>query len=631
MNPDNGALRDAGEPGSAAAVAVADAISASSETAAELTIVDLLDEIIAWARTSRPAAWRKPVNYKSLELEIESTVESVGGQLLSRIQPALDAFSSAFSSATKADSNDNERLLVANAAEDLQSILGSRDAIRAAFQDVITGTSNGSAELPQHARNFRRLVANDKSEQRLEISSIAGVLRGDPFQTHLMRADLETIDADTDDPSLSSSERFALVERSLGQTLAVGHCIAWLTYQPGFVPSFELEAGPVTFLAANWYIPNARNDDGQLFPLRDELRKILGYSLFADIDTDDPNAYVLLARVDLGVRSMRGAIDDAESLVSIFQDLAVNASGGVRWSRFGESVMVFDGEPRLTSMVAGDGPPPIVDTHGMGITAKALGKKAPDLGAALARGPMPIHLREAIKLQTEAQLTSARAYLFMRNKAISDRTVVALQDRASESIATHSGVQPQALAVWAADRWAYGAWHRDVFHCVNLALSSPDADYETRQAVESKVNSVRDGIRGLDLEKAVEHQEALLALLSQGPTRERTAMLLGSVRDASVYLSIRSSYRRAVTLLQSRARRARNAVVHGNPLTPNVLDSIKEYTSFVCDSSISLGLRSYIEGVATADLIGEYEREASDQMVRFAKGENWLQIWESYR
>ena len=74
-------------------------------------------------------------------------------------------------------------------------------------------------------------------------------------------------------------------------------------------------------------------------------------------------------------------------------------------------------------------------------------------------------------------------------------TRVALQDRATESLATHSGVRPMQLATWAAERWTYGSWHRDVFHVVNSVLSSPNFDHVARRNLEEKVNPVRKGHR----------------------------------------------------------------------------------------------------------------------------------------
>jgi len=101
-----------------------------------------------------------------------------------------------------------------------------------------------------------------------------------------------------------------------------GRIIVWTVYYRAIVSRMREVAGPMTFLQADWALPNAFDIELNDFPERAELREIRKDVRWLDdlhVESLKPENRLALVRVDLGERQVAGAVDEARRRVGICQ------------------------------------------------------------------------------------------------------------------------------------------------------------------------------------------------------------------------------------------------------------------------------------------------------------------------
>lgn len=404
----------------------------------------------------------------------------------------------------------------------------------------------------------------------------------------------------------------------------------WALYERAVSP-FRLEFGDVTFLRADWVVPNAMRDDGQSFPERDELRSILNGPLWPTDLLEEalkqPSNRLVLARVHFGMRELAGAAADAIRQIDAILSIAVG-SGGVSWKNTGTKATLLNGE-----LVGGSfgriGSPPrqFEDTYGMSATSEILDSVASQLHDAMRERPLPDYLVEALRTLREAGMVDHRDVLFYDARAVTPRIAIALEDHAFEHIASFGGVKPTGLAT--------ALQHREVDwqveqHILAGLLGPLDHAERSQAAPEyrdlefSIFHYDESGTRIVSIPKAIELQEELLAIDTRPWVRNEFLDAVAAVTEPEVELQLRLLKKREVEVIRSRHRRVRNAVSHGNPLPPSTLASVQGFSTRAARSALGLALHSFATKQTIGKLLTKEHAERREQEELLAAGCNYL-------
>lgn len=381
-----------------------------------------------------------------------------------------------------------------------------------------------------------------------------------------------------------------------------GRIIVWTAYYRAIVDREREIAGPMTFLAADWALPNAFDIELNDFPERTELREIRKDVRWLDdlhVESLKPENRLALVRVDLGERQVAGAVDEARRRVDAVLSVAVEA-GGTSWQSTGASAVLLDGKVRSSSLGINLRESPALndDNYGMVATAEILSSIADQLGDALTKGPMPEHLVEALNSLREARMTDHRDVLFSGARRVTPRVATALEDHAMELIASVLGVHPAALATALQRREALVQADRRIADQLLAPFNEPWArgDTERRQELEGEILDYSRGRRELLIKKVVTLQDEIRALpMSNLQRADFEDSLLICTAPARQRQLLDEIWREAV-LLRDRHRRVRNAVNHGLPLSATTLNSIRDYADHTSRMALNIALTWFKSG-----------------------------------
>ncbi|MCF6508664.1 hypothetical protein E9549_14795 [Blastococcus sp. MG754426] len=96
-----------------------------------------------------------------------------------------------------------------------------------------------------------------------------------------------------------------------------------------------------------------------------------------------------------------------------------------------------------------------------------------------------------------------------------------------------------------------------------------------------------------------------------------------SVRSQDSYAALIEEYTAEQMVLEARRRRVRNALVHGNPASFTVVESVRDYSEFQSGTALQLGLESYVSASDPVSALAK--RTAEFEAMRL--GQNAASYW----
>jgi hypothetical protein len=334
----------------------------------------------------------------------------------------------------------------------------------------------------------------------------------------------------------------------------------------------------------------------------------------------------VLARVDLGVRPPHGALDHADAMIQVLLKIASNRSGGVVWQRTGSAYLLVDG--RLAFAVHSAGPHVFdeVDHVGQDAMADALEEYGPAIAEALGRTQMPPDLADALRLLSEASDVDSREVALTGRSTIDRKSVIVLEDAAFGHIASYGRMSDDDLENSILKSWPHTRWSRQVRAAINVCLRSDEA---TSATLYQQIITHQRGRTRTSLLEASRLSGELLALCRDPLKRRFVEKWLTSIRDAAQCLHLHRQLERDRDLLRHRLSRTRNALVHGNPVHPVVIGTVRDLSHYRVNSAFTLALEmfsasgSFVEELhARAD---EYERLVG----QLSQGVSMPGIWQA--
>lgn len=587
----------------------------------------IVQEILNWvALASGEEAWKMGANRESLKADLEQSIASLGSKTKRLLDPVNARFAAALAALSGSPKEVRTQAAgtrtaavwidVTTTGEALLSELGSDAAIGACWSDLVEAAHSTNLERLEHHAianlMFEQLQLRRHEPQEVFSSVIKMLAYGRSPK-----------DYGNEVNPLSAEDRLSGAEEILLALPSEQDVVVWLGYRGGRI-DHSVQAGQVTFMQASWFVPNAK-PGRQDFTYKDELSKAVFAGMFrvAELVTEASEVDIL-ARVDLGLTTLAGAAAQAESVVSALLNISIHRSGGVR-PVLSQTVVMSGGEVGgqswnhgNTAQVDDD------DYYGRNITAKAIESFAPKLGAALANNPLPMYLVAAVEAQTAADVPYSRERMMQRPGAPDLRAAVPLGDRVVQHIAAHGAMTPSQLLELLLRQWAAARWECDVEQAVRFCLLGGGPKRQKAEELQGQLHASSSANPWLVF---VADNEATLANLCRVESEKAWAKrMLRSVSDPSVYSELIATYEEQKGVLAARRTRTRNALVHGNPVSLQVVESVNPLASFLRREALRVGLDSFVTGVSVRGIL---ENEEQAHLLPLLSGTSVADYWRA--
>ncbi len=436
---------------------------------------------------------------------------------------------------------------------------------------------------------------------------------------HLLAQDLRGLPFDDEaERPLPPEKRLEVAERMLLEPAKIEDIVVWLGYR-GVRLTEPINGGRVSFMDAAWYIPNAR-PDGPDFPYKTELEHIVENSSlrYPELVNEEPTVE-LLVRVDLAKTTAAGARELATGIAEAVLDVSTHWSGGTRPYQT-ECYVLQNG--RLTLQSLGGGPGKAFDDPlGRIMTGDAIKGYASSLITALETNTLPIYLKAALEAQTSADQPYSREKMSARVTETENRAVIPLEDRVVQHIAAYATMPPEdffdKLIAW----WPAARWEGDVYRATTMSLMSLGENRARCDQLKRLLYSSGPASPWLVL--VADHAQEITDLCMVESHKAWVGRVLASVNDAQTYADLCNEYAQEAQIIAERRTRARNALVHGNPIGTRVVESVTEFSRFLSQTAIRAGLESFMTGQSTRTIL-----DASNDKNNFlAQGMSVADYW----
>jgi hypothetical protein len=603
---------------------------------AALPLPPLLGEVEAWLTSARDESWRRSQHRESLRLEVLASEKSVGPTLRAHLGTRLTTYvADILAALRRRDRVVAEMADLVDATKALRRRLSGSAGLAASWADLQSGVealdffaaSAAAMQLEAQLNLTRR-------DGKHVLDDVRNILRGEPWTVEFARQRLgdvperPPIEFETDEPlDIAPAEVLDLATRSLLEPGKDGHAVVWGLYDRAAVEG-TAEVGPITAYFAPWLITRAFDTQEQS-PLLVEVRN-LWHAKHDHESKEDLRGHVLV-RVDLGVRTPVGALDDGIDLVEALMDALLSLGSENRWGKPKWWTLLVDGTEMQSVLSRGSKRPEFEDSLGMENAARVLARESPTLGRALVH-PLPGHLREALRSCAEASHAESRAVSLYREWHNDERTVLLLLDAALEHIAALGNTGSDQLVEKIAEQWPGSNRTRSILWAIDLCLHRRDGlsrASERENELKRQIVSTREGRTETSLLQAYYRLSDLAGLCSSPLQAAIVRRLICQLGDLTVYEIEESRLLEDAQLVGTRQRRVRNALTHGNPVTRPVLASVLPFTRFRTVIAIRAAFDSINEGIPLEDYLEAKAAERSEDASLKAQGQSLIAIWES--
>ncbi|WP_285320705.1 hypothetical protein [Pseudarthrobacter sp. lyk4-40-TYG-27] len=558
-------------------------------------------------------SWERPTkkNRRSLQTEIQTQAGALGRRLGALVAPLLDDLR-----------DDANQEAVVSTATRFRDVWHSEIAITEAFGDLcaaakIPGTGSGAL------RRLSAIIASQIGPASRSAFSLLSYAADALVNTEEQLA----WERGAQIPEPLTEEHRLEMARKILVAPPMGRVVVWTVYSRALLLGMREVIGPMTFLRADWALPNAFEHRRHDFPERAELRELREDVRWLDDlqrEALKRENRLTLVRVDLGERQVAGAAEEARRRIEALVSIAVEA-GGVSWRSAGATAVLLDGKARSSSggLTVRQSRSADDDSYGIGGTGEILSIVADQFADVLAKKPMPDQLVEALTSLREARMTDHRDVSIYGARRATPRVATALEDHAMELFASVLNVRASDLARSLqrreALRRADGRIADQLMAPLEEAWSrGPNA---ARDELERKISKYsRGGIRLVSVAKAVALQEEIRAL-------PMTELRRSDLEEALAICTVPDRERRLLdetwretALLRARHRRVRNAVNHGLPLDETTLNSIRNYAESTSKTALDITLTWFKSGESGAALIQREEKAWTERMNRISAG-----------
>ncbi|MDA8439504.1 MAG: hypothetical protein M0Z51_11695 [Propionibacterium sp.] len=577
---------------------------------AVLPLTSIVDDIAEWVQlASGVDAWRSGPNRESLRLDLEQSVAAIGPSLRVRIAAPLAAFERSITQLITSprrilEQSPGKRVdvgwtSVASSATDLLTALNTGDAVCASWDDLAAAAQDRTLA----GREYRPIAELLFEQLRLRGRDADGVF-GDLVSIMAFGRDPgEFSTGETDTPLV---ERLAQARAHVGMPAKLEPIIVWLGYK-GRIHQ-HLEPGSVALYDALWAVPNA--EPGRFeFAHKEELWEIVrqGHIFRVAELADEESDVDTIVRVDLGTTTVSGAVERAIATVDVILSVSIHRAGGTR-------PQLAQYEVLRSGQRAGGGSHAVWtkiglpnDTYGTVITSEAIAKHGPRIAEALARAALPRFLAAAIEVQTTADYPFSRDMALRKPSEADISSVITLSDRVVQLVAAHAAMDPNDLFRLLGEHWPQARWLTDLQRAAGMCLLGGCNPNDLLTELTRELLSERPKLPFVLF--IADRGNDFLSLCRLEHERVWIARMFASVSDVAKYQSLIEGYAEEGEVLDARRRRVRNALVHGNPSSFAIVESVRAYSEFLSGTALNLALESFVDDTNPAAALAQRSEE----------------------
>jgi hypothetical protein len=577
-----------------------------------MPLMSVVDEIAAWVDlASGEEAWAKRTNRESLRLELDRSTDALGAAVRTVVSGPLSRFEAAFTQLVNSPRSvlshapgtrtDAVWTDLARTAKDLLRALDADGAAAASWDDLVAAAQDRSLSARQY-RPIADLLFDQLQQRGHDAASMFNALASlVAYGPEAEGSPLRHLDMPIED-------RIARARVTVSSPAEIEPTVVWLGYKG--LAWLNLDAGHVSFMDAEWHVQNAR-PDGQDFDHKCELWDLVkdGHQFKVAERADEKSEVDLLVRVDLGETTAAGAVRRATDMVETILNVSIHSAGGIHPDLVQHAVL-------RSGRQTGWGFPPSRrqtgfpdDGYGGHLTGEAVEKHGPRIAQALGRDELPRYLAAAIEVQVVADHPFSRDMALRKPSEADIRSVVPLADRVVQHVAAHAAMSPDDAFTELQQHWPHARWTTDVQNTVGMCLlgggPQPQLTHDLTQ------DWFATGPSHPWVLFVADHTSDLLSVCRVEHERAWITRMLRSVADAAVYDELVREYTAEAEMLESRRRRVRNSLVHGNPTSFAMVESVREYATFLSSSALRRGLESYVEAVIPRTILTSLAPDAA--------------------
>ncbi|GAB4095127.1 hypothetical protein GCM10028787_06020 [Brachybacterium horti] len=464
---------------------------------------------------------------------------------------------------------------VANGAVGLKLALIEKDAIRRAWEDIV---DIAAADAPAFNIIQERTA--------LLVSQLDCTERGG--ESLVKEASGTLVGADTPLCSrLPVDERIGYITQSFEADPKVMPIVVWIGYSGAVFSEPSIDAGDIFFMSGQILGDELARIN---VPFKDELHLLRG-SVLSPGGDGACREVDFLARVNLGVRSLFGAKDAAIGAVEAI--LEVSSLWGSGWEPRRREVHVL-AEGRLRSWTGGLSANRSPSAFELRQDFQGIAQNGKTLSRIFTRTNLPVPISSA----REALVAAGRVRAQRRDPraldAVEARLLVAYDDRALQQIAALNGMEIQDYAEPLKKGWAVYSWISQIDSAVRMAVAGASF---TDERARLRGEYLSEGGWNHVIDFSLDNRVRLGCLADEALVDSKwVADVLGSLVDLVARRQMLSSAAKEGEMLESRRRRVRNAVAHGNPLSDESVKSVVSYSDWAARGMFSSAITSLDEG-----------------------------------
>jgi hypothetical protein len=324
------------------------------------------------------------------------------------------------------------------------------------------------------------------------------------------------------------------------------------------------------------------------------------------------------------MRSPHRALHDADQLIQALLKIATNRSGGATWHHTGYAHLLLDGVVAQSTHTAGRQVYDFVDHYGQNVTAEALREHGPPIAEALGRMQMPPDLANALRLLAEAAAVDSREAILSRRTTIDRKTVLVLENIAFDHIASYARISGDDLQSSIQRGWPHARWASQVMKAINMCL---EGDEVASRELFLRITRHRPGGSHTSLLEAGYLSNELLALCRDPLKRRFAKTWLVSIRDAKLCLDLHRKLEDDRDLLRDRLTRTRNGLVHGNPVHPLIIETVRDLSQYQVNTALSIALESFSTSSSFPDALRDRSNDHQRALESLQRGVSLSQMW----
>jgi hypothetical protein len=184
-------------------------------------------------------------------------------------------------------------------------------------------------------------------------------------------------------------------------------------------------------------------------------------------------------------------------------------------------------------------------------------------------------------------------------------------------------MRPDDLFALLNERWGHARWLGDLQTAAHMCLLGGGGRSELLSELTREWMSSRP--KGPWLLFLADRADDFLSLCR--PEHERTWIerMFASLTDHAIYNALLADYTAEGAILDARRRRARNALVHGNPVSFAVVESVRGYAEFTSSTALYIALEAFVDSDDPTAALSE----RTEEFTAMSAGQDAASYWRA--